>query len=100
VIELLLPEDVEVTISNLPVEATLAAIPAGRFARFAKAPVRKLISGKLKRSPSYAEELADETLETIFKLARGKGPKDKKAKQMKKLVLEAARLQGKKGGPK
>ena len=65
----------------------MTVLVGGRFARFAKTPVRNLIDGKAKRSASYASELADESLERIFKLARGKGPLAKKARGYPKTLV-------------
>ncbi len=57
-----------------------------------------LISGTLKRSPSYRSELADKTYAEILKLARGKGPQTQAARQMKKLIESSKRLLEEQGG--
>ena len=55
-------------------------------------PVGDLISGKLKRSASYASELAGKSMVELEKLAKGHGELAKKASQMLKLVKESKRL--------
>ncbi len=50
-----------------------------------------LISGKSKRSPSYHGNYGGKTYGEIKELAKKKPP-DGKAKQMKKLIEETARL--------
>jgi RHS repeat-associated protein len=57
-----------------------------------------LISGSLKRSPSYRSELADRTYQEIIRMARGRGPEAQAAKQMKKLIENSQRLLDKTGG--
>ena len=54
-----------------------------------------LIRGGLKRSPSYHKELEDKAYTEICRIARGSGEEAKRAKQMKKLIEQAERLQGK-----
>jgi RHS repeat-associated protein len=58
-------------------------------------PARDLISGGLKRSPSYASELEEDSYAEICKMSKQGGDIGKKAKQMKKLIEQAARLKGK-----
>ncbi|SEL39812.1 RHS repeat-associated core domain-containing protein [Roseateles sp. YR242] len=58
-------------------------------------PVRDLIRGATKRSPSYASELEEESFAEVCKLARGSGDIAKKAQKMKKLVQQQERLLGK-----
>ena len=58
-------------------------------------PARDLISGGLKRSPSYASELEEDSYAEICKMSKQGGDLGKKAKQMKKLIEQAARLKGK-----
>jgi hypothetical protein len=53
-----------------------------------------LIPGSLKRSPSYHQDYGTKNYGEIKKLAASK-PLDKKARQMKKLIEQAARLQQK-----
>ena len=52
----------------------------------------ELIPGSLKRSASYAEELARKTLPELEKMAQGGGELGKKAQQMLKLIKQAKRL--------
>jgi hypothetical protein len=58
-------------------------------------PARDLISGSLKRSPSYHSELEDFTKQELEKMARGKGNLARNAKQMLKLIKEGERLRNK-----
>ncbi len=58
-------------------------------------PARDLISGGLKRSPSYASELEEDFYAEICKMSKQGGDIGKKAKQMKKLIEQAAPLKGK-----
>ena len=62
----------------------------------------ELIPGSLERSPSYAAELAQTTLETLEELARDTtSPVRDKAKAMVKLIKQSERLLAKvrqKGG--
>ena len=58
-------------------------------------PARDLISGGLKRSPSYATELEGSSYAQICKISRSGGALGKKAKQMKKLIEQSSRLKGK-----
>jgi len=51
-----------------------------------------LISGKLKRSKSYHNDYANKTYEEILGLARNR---DRKARQMKKLIEQTNRLRRK-----
>jgi hypothetical protein len=53
-----------------------------------------VIPGSLKRSKSYHQDYGKKTYKEIKDLAAGKPP-DRKARQMKKLVEHAARLQQK-----
>lgn len=53
-----------------------------------------VIPGSLKRSKSYHEEYATKTYQEIKELAAG-SPPDHKARQMKKLIEQAARLRAK-----
>jgi hypothetical protein len=57
-----------------------------------------LISGSLKRSPSFRSELADKTYQEILQMARGRGPGAQAARQMKKLIEQSQRLLEKIGG--
>jgi hypothetical protein len=50
-----------------------------------------LIPGSLKKSKSYHEDYAKKTYGEIKRLAAAK-PADRKARQMKKLIEQAARL--------
>jgi RHS repeat-associated protein len=61
----------------------------------ALSPARDLISGGLKRSPSYASELEENTYAEICKMSRQGGALGKKAQQMKKLIEQMSRLKGK-----
>lgn len=54
-----------------------------------------LIRGGLKKSKSYASELADKTYAEICQLARGSGDLADKASKMKKLIEQSDRLAGK-----
>ena len=56
-----------------------------------------LIPGSLKRSKSYHRDYGRKTYGQIKRLARRKPP-DKKARQMKKLIENANRLQEKESG--
>ncbi len=58
-------------------------------------PVRDLIRGATKRSPSYASELEEDSFAEVCKMARGSGDLAKKAQKMKKLVQQQERLLGK-----
>ena len=53
-----------------------------------------LISGSLKRSRSYHRDYGKKTYGAIQELAAG-SPPDKKARQMKKLIEQSARLREK-----
>ncbi|MCI0684220.1 MAG: hypothetical protein L0Y71_19090 [Gemmataceae bacterium] len=53
-----------------------------------------LIPGSLKRSKSYHQDYGEKTYKEIVDLAAGKPP-DRKARQMKKLIEQAERLQKK-----
>lgn len=53
-----------------------------------------LISGSLKRSPSYHADYGNKTYKELKRLARGKPP-DLKARQMKKLIEQVDRLRDK-----
>jgi hypothetical protein len=53
-----------------------------------------LIPGSLKRSKSYHQDYGKKTYKEIKELAGG-NPPDKKARQMKKLIEQAQRLQQK-----
>lgn len=53
-----------------------------------------VIPGSLKRSKSYHEDYAKKTYKEIKELAAG-DPPDHKARQMKKLIEQAARLRAK-----
>ncbi|MDR1479901.1 MAG: hypothetical protein LBJ00_13285, partial [Planctomycetaceae bacterium] len=57
-----------------------------------------LISGTLKKSDSYASELANKTFAELQKTASGKGPMAIKSKKMLKLIKESKRLGEKQGG--
>lgn len=61
----------------------------------ALSPARDLISGGLKRSPSYASELEGNTYTEICQMSRQGGALGRKAQQMKKLIEQADRLKGK-----
>jgi RHS repeat-associated protein len=76
----------------------MAPNPFGPGSELGKKTVRELISGRLKRFSSYREELADLTLDELTSLARGKGPKARAARQMKKSVQESDRLTAKSRG--
>ena len=54
-----------------------------------------LIRGGLKKSKSYASELADKSYAEICQLAKGSGDLANKASKMKKLIEQADRLAGK-----
>ncbi len=56
-----------------------------------------LIPGSLKRSKSYHRDYGRKTYGEIKRLAKQKPP-DKKARQMKKLIENAQRLQNKESG--
>jgi hypothetical protein len=58
-----------------------------------------LIPGSLKRSKSYHEGYAHKTYGEIKRLAAAKPP-DRKARQMKKLIEQAARLKAKRRRPR
>lgn len=83
---------------ELGLELAMAALPGGKLAKIAKKPARELISGGLKRSKSYREELANSTYEEILRLANGKGEGAQAARQMKKLIEQSARLMEKTSG--
>lgn len=56
----------------------------------------EMIPGSLKRSKSYAEELANETQETLDVIAQNRNsPLREKARNMLKLIKQAERLQTK-----
>jgi RHS repeat-associated protein len=54
-----------------------------------------LIRGGLKKSKSYASELADKSYAEICQIAKGSGELAEKASKMKKLIEQADRLAGK-----
>ena len=54
-----------------------------------------LISGSLKKSPSYAGELADKTVGALREMVKGGGPQGNKAGKMLKLIKNGARLRAK-----
>ena len=58
-------------------------------------PAQELISGSLKKSPSYAAELAEHTIGELLELQRAGGPAGVKAGKMLKLIKDAERLRGK-----
>lgn len=57
--------------------------------------VDDLISGSLKRSPSYDTELGKKTYGELKELARGRGKEAQRAKKMKKLAEQGKRLRSK-----
>jgi hypothetical protein len=58
-------------------------------------PAQELISGSLKRSPSYATELAERTVGELLELQQAGGPLGVKAGKMLKLIKDAERLRAK-----
>ena len=58
-------------------------------------PAQELISGSLKKSPSYATELAERTVGELLELQKAGGPEGVKAGKMLKLIKDAERLRGK-----
>jgi len=54
-----------------------------------------LISGSLKRSPSYRSDLAQKTYREILQMAKKRGAEGKAARGMKKLIEQGERLRGK-----
>jgi uncharacterized protein DUF4157 len=58
-------------------------------------PAQELISGSLKRSASYAAELAEATVGELLELQQAGGPSGVKAGKMLKLIKDAERLRGK-----
>ena len=58
-------------------------------------PAQELISGSLKKSPSYATELAERTVEELLELQQAGGPLGVKAGKMLKLIKDAERLRAK-----
>jgi len=58
-------------------------------------PAHELISGSLKKSPSYATELADHTVGELVELQQAGGTTGVKAGKMLKLIKDAERLRGK-----
>jgi hypothetical protein len=61
----------------------------------ARPTVQELISGSLKKSPSYATELAERTVGELLELQKAGGPEGVKAGKMLKLIKDAERLRGK-----
>jgi hypothetical protein len=58
-------------------------------------PAQELISGSLKKSPSYAAELAEQTVGELLELQKAGGLAGVKAGKMLKLIKDAERLRGK-----
>ena len=58
-------------------------------------PVRDIIPGGLKRSPSYHSELESLTKSELQKLAKKPGKEGQRARQMIKLASQQRRLKGK-----
>jgi hypothetical protein len=58
-----------------------------------------VIPGSLKRSKSYHQDYGKKTYKEIKDLA-ARNPPDRKARQMKKLIEQVARLQQKGKGPR
>jgi hypothetical protein len=58
-------------------------------------PAQELISGSLKRSPSYATELAGRTVGELLELQQAGGPLGGKVGKMLKLIKDAERLRAK-----
>jgi hypothetical protein len=58
-------------------------------------PAQELISGSLKKSPSYATELAERTVGELLELQQAGGPVGVKAGKMLKLIKDAERLRAK-----
>lgn len=87
-LELILPEDG----ADLGISVAMTLIPPLRGGRLGTKAARELIPGSLRRLKSYHEELADHTYDEIVRLSKGKGPSANAARQMKKLIEQAARL--------
>jgi len=58
-------------------------------------PAQELISGSLKRSPSYSSELEGHTVAQLLELQQAGGPVGVKAGKMLKLIKDAERLREK-----
>jgi hypothetical protein len=69
--------------------------PRPQTPREPEKPARDLISGSLKRSPSYHSELEGYTQRELEQMARGRGPQAQRARQMLKLIKEGERLRNK-----
>jgi hypothetical protein len=75
----------------IPLYMAVDSINRNNMAR-AEPTAGDLISGALKKSKSYASELADKTVAELEELARKGGEIAQKAKKMLKLIKEGKRL--------
>jgi uncharacterized protein RhaS with RHS repeats len=82
-------------VAELQALAQAANPTQGQLIQRALTPIRDLIRGQTRRSPSYASELEELSFAEVCQAARGSGELAKKAQKMKKLAQQQERLLGK-----